>query len=160
MTTNYIARLDGEIVGKRSTKNRTYSHAIVAQDVEDAQRAWAYDYKADKTDRSNFDYYSSIVRDGAKHRHFTYDTPEQIATQIADAQAKVEGGFDAYAARLREAAIASFEEKKANGGFAPYVIGWAGRRDLADKAARQQIGAGGWGPHTRKLVAIVEAEVA
>ena len=30
MTTKYVARLNGEIVAKRTTKDRTYTHAVVA----------------------------------------------------------------------------------------------------------------------------------
>ena len=29
MTTKYIAKFEGQIVGKRTTKNRAYTHAIV-----------------------------------------------------------------------------------------------------------------------------------
>ena len=29
MATKYVARLDGNIIGKRTTKDRTYTHAVV-----------------------------------------------------------------------------------------------------------------------------------
>jgi hypothetical protein len=29
MATKYVARLDGNIIGKRTTKDRTYTHAVI-----------------------------------------------------------------------------------------------------------------------------------
>lgn len=156
MTTKYVARLNGQIVGKRTTKDRTYTHAIVTQRVEEIYRAEAYDYVATPQDRANFAYYSSVVAQGLDHEYVRPTTWRQTHDHklLADATARVEGGFDGYVARQRAELIARFEADKAAGNFNPRAVAWAGRLDLAQKAVAQ---------HTNrrvKLVAIVPAEVA
>jgi len=156
MTTKYVARLNGTIVGRRTTKGRTYTHAIIVQSIEEASRKDAYEYRPTKTDRSNFDYYSRIVAQGIEGEHVCVNSwrTEPDLKALADAKAKIEGGFDAFIARKRAEQIAAFEHWKAQGGYEPRVAAWAGRLDLAQKAV---------GSHTGthcKLVAIVLAEVA
>lgn len=44
MATKYIAKLDGKIVGKRATRDRTYTHAIVVRGHGEAEphvASWA-----------------------------------------------------------------------------------------------------------------------
>ena len=156
MTTKYIAKHEGKIVGKRTTKDRTYTHAIVVQDVEEAARKAAYNYTSNKTDSSNFEYWSVLTKQGRLHPHLSasYHSDAHVAAEVAKAQAIIDGGFDAYVRRLRERAIAGFEKRKADGGFEPFVVAWAGRLDLAQKAAAQHTWA------SRKLIAIVPAEIA
>jgi len=144
--TKYVARLNGEIIGKRTSVSRTYSHAIAVQRVEEYARRQAYDYKVTKTDRSNFNYYTEIAEGRSPYQHTT--------DEVVRASGLIDGGFDAYAARLRDRAIASFEAGKANGHYEPFVAAWAGRLDLAHKAVSQHTGE--W----CRLIAIVEAEVA
>ena len=155
MTTKYQARHDGVVVGTRTTKERTYTHAVVVQRVEEAARNSAYNFKPADHDRSNFDYYTAIATQGVAHEHVR-PMPwraEPDLKVLADATANIEGGFDAYVARLRAKAIADFEARKAKGSFDPFVAAWAGRLDLAHKAVAAHTGA--W----CKLIAIVEAEV-
>jgi hypothetical protein len=155
--TNYVARLEGKIVGKRSTAARTYTHALVVQRDEEIARQRAYQYTSTDSDSSNFEYSSFIAAQHAgvpcQPRGWTITTTFK-AEQIADAQAEVAGGFDAYVRRLRERAIATFEENKTAGHFDPHVATWCGRPDLAEKAISNFTG-----PHT-KFVAIVAAEKA
>jgi hypothetical protein len=42
MPTKYIAKLEGKIVGKRTTRDRTYTHAVVVQhaDAEPVVATW------------------------------------------------------------------------------------------------------------------------
>ena len=55
--TKFIAHYQGQLVGIR-TSDRPYQFAIVTLYDEDRARRYAYDYKADSTDRKNFAYYA------------------------------------------------------------------------------------------------------
>jgi hypothetical protein len=61
--------------------------------------------------------------------------PQELAGD-AEAEAKIAGGWEGFAARVRQSHIDHFEEKVGKGGFDPYVATWTVRRDLAEKAAR------------------------
>lgn len=154
----YVAKLDGKIVGTRTTKNRTYSHAIIAQRDEAKARDAAYNYKPTKTDRSNFDYHVSIVACEGKvitptpamsDLRKANDAGQVInawatgkryvsgysAEDIAESKAKIKDGFDGYLVYLRNKAIETFEANLADGYFKPGNAAWAGRLDLAQKEA-------------------------
>jgi len=146
--TNYVAKLDGEIIGTRSSP-RVYTHAVIIQYSEQHYRDEAYTFNADKQDRKNFDHY--VQQAAGKSPYDWCRTPEKIA----EAQADVEGGFDAYCARLRQRQIDSFEAGLKAGGYTPGIVGWCGRRDLAEKLANQYRGQA-----RVAKVWIVEAEVA
>jgi len=158
MTTKYLARHAGQIVGKRTTENRTYSHAYVMQYSETKARDAAYGYVATKQDRKTYDWYADKVARGVGAR--AWPDSEYLADvlltekDITEAREQIEGGFDGYVARLRQNHIDHFERNLAKGGFSPFVGGWASRPDLAEKAARQF--------ETRgcDFVAIVATEVA
>jgi len=156
MTTKYVARLNGTIVGKRTTKDRTYTHAIVVQWSEENARKRAYEYRATEQDRRHFDYFTQIVEQGIEHEHVRVDKwrKEPDLKVLEGAKANIEGGLDGFVARIKARMIEGFERSLAKGGFDPCVAGWAGRLDLAQKAVASHTG-----PDC-KLVAIVPAEVA
>jgi hypothetical protein len=89
-----------------------------------------------------------------------YQKPDYVESQISEAKAKVEGGFEAYAERLRQEKIQMYEDRLAKGGFLPYVAGWCGRPDLAQKAStkRDFVGPRYWG--RTNFLAIVPIEIA
>jgi hypothetical protein len=138
-TTTYEAHHAGKLVGSCESV-RVYSHALIVQDDIEKHRAWAYGYRPSKTDRSNFDYYSDAAAKqvGEPRGVFGHYTEQEIV----EAKARVAGGWEGFAARARQLHIDGFEEKIAKGGFDPYVATWAGRLDLAQKAAgsKQYIG--------------------
>lgn len=152
--TKYIAKHAGQIIGVRTTQGRKYTHAIIVQDVEEAARAAAYGRSTNNTDSGNFEYNSFIAkqqpgvacRPHGFHLDITY-----AESEIAAAKIRIEGGFDGYARRLRETAIATFEARKTKG-FKPFIAAWAGSLRLAQKAAASHTSV------SRALVAIVEAE--
>jgi hypothetical protein len=158
MTTKYLARHAGQIVGKRTTKDRTYTHAYVMQYSEEKARAAAYGYVATKQDRKTYDWYAGRVASGAGARAWPDSAylAHVLLTEkdITEAREQISGGFDGYVARLRQNQIDRFERKLAKGGFDPFVGGWASRPDLAEKAARQ------FATRGCDFVAIVPAEVA
>jgi len=131
--TTYEAYHDGKLIGARASW-RVYSHAVIVQDDIEKHRAWAYGYQPNKTDRSNFDYHTDVAaKQVGEPRGLFGRFTEQ---EIAEAEAKIVGGWEAFSARVRQLHIDGFEEKVAKGEFEPYVATWARRLDLAEKAAR------------------------
>lgn len=132
----YVARWNGVVIGTRSSP-RPYQFAVVCQFHEDKARAVAYDYVATETDRKNFAYYSAIVAQGVEHPHVRPERwrPNPVLEVLERAKGQIDGGFDAYIARLREHAIKNFEARKAEGFFGPRVSGWSMSRPNAEKMA-------------------------
>jgi hypothetical protein len=132
---------------------------VIVQDDIEKHRAWAYGYQPNKTDRSNFDYYTDVAAKqvGESRGLFGHYTEKEIA----EAEAKIAGGWEAFGARVRQLHIDGFEEKVAKGEFEPYIATWARRIDLAEKAARSNQAArrnqdvGAYYPGQTNLVAIV-----
>lgn len=132
MTTKYVARLNGEIIGKRSTAGRKYTHAVIILPSEPFSLAQAQFRKANDTDKSNFRYYCEVAEGRSQY--------EQTPEQIIRASTMIDGGFDAYVERQRMDAIKSHEERVAAGYFKPGVVTWCGRPDLAQKEASKRQG--------------------
>jgi hypothetical protein len=127
------------------------------QDDIEKHRAWAYGYQPSKTDRRIFDYYTDVAAKqvGEPRGPFGHYTKQEIA----EAKAKIAGGWEAFAARVRQLHVDSFEEKVGKSGFDPYVATWAVRLDLAQRAAasKQHVGPRYFGQ--TDLVAIVQAVI-
>jgi hypothetical protein len=153
MTTKYIAKLNDKIVGWRTSKNRTYTHAIVRQRDEAKAREEAYNYVADEADRAHFALHIEIVDQGMNHRFTRPEKwrPDGNRARYEEACAVVEAGWDAYVAAQRQRQIDRFEHNVRQGAFKPYVGAWAERLDLAEKQARSNDWQG-------KVLAIVPAE--
>ena len=130
---------------------------MIVQDDIEKHRARAYGYQPSKIDRSNFDYYTDVAAKqvGEPRGAFGHYTEHEIA----EAEAKIAGGWEAFATRVRRLHIDGFEEKVAKSGFDPYVATWAVRLDLAQKAAasKQYVGPRYFGQ--TDLVAIVSAVI-
>lgn len=122
MSKSYIAKFDGKVVGKRTTKDRTYTHAVYVLPSKEWHCRQAHDYVATATDRSNYDYYLACAEG---RRQCT--SVDQIASSV-----KVDGGFGAYIERVKARRIKDFEQRD----FAGEIVTWCGRLDLATKAAR------------------------
>ena len=146
--TNYQVTFNGKVVGIRKS-DRIYTHAVVVQDDADAFYHWAHNYVPNETDRKNFAYDSKRAVQIVEQylAEWKYQKPDYVESQISEAKAKVEGGFEAYAERLRQEKIQIYEDRLAKGGFLPYVAGWCGRPDLAQKAStkRDFVGPRYWG---------------
>ena len=154
--TTYEAYHDGKLIGAHESW-RVCSHAVIVQDDIEKHRAWAYGYQPNKTDRSNFDYHTDVAaKQVGEPRGLFGRFTEQ---EIAEAEAKIVGGREAFSGRVRQLHIDGFEEKVAKGGFDPYVATWAVRLDLAQKAAasKQYVGPRYFGQ--TDLVAIVSAVI-
>jgi hypothetical protein len=159
--TNYQVTFNGEVVGIRKS-DRIYTHAVVVHDDADAFYHWAHNYVPNETDRKNFAYDSKRAVQIVEQylAEWKYQKPDYVESQISEAKAKVEGGFEAYAERLRQEKIQMYEDRLAKGGFLPYVAGWCGRPDLAQKAStkRDFVGPRYWG--RTNFLAIVPIEIA
>lgn len=173
--TKYIARLDGKIVGKRTTKDRTYTHAVVAQRDEEHYRKLAYDYIASENDVTNFGRCNLIARcEGNIFDLRSWEKPADVAGQtiyhgndnvayyfshtakdIIEAKSIIAAGWLAYVESRRQDQIKSFEREKTLGHFEPHAITWCGRPDLAEKAKSSH-----WRASHCSNVWVVPAEVA
>ena len=107
---------------------------MIVQDDIERHRALAYGHQPSKSDRSNYDYYTDVAAKQVGEPRGCFG--HYIEQEIAEAEAKVAGGWEAFAARVRQLHIDGFEEKVAKREFEPYVATWARRLDLAEKAAR------------------------
>jgi len=159
--TNYQVTFNGKVVGIRKS-DRIYTHAVVVQDDADAFYHWAHNYVPNETDHKNFanDSKRAVQIVEQYLAEWKYQKPDYVESQISEAKAKVEGGFEAYAERLRQEKIQMYEDRLAKGGFLPYVAGWCGRPDLAQKAStkRDFVGPRYWG--RTNFLAIVPIEIA
>ena len=132
---------------------------MIVQDDIEKHRAWAYSYQPGKADRSNFDYYTYVAAKQVGEPRGVFG--RYTEQDIAEAKAKIVGGWEGFVARVQQSHIDHFEEKVGKGGFDPYVAGWAGRLDLAEKAAhsnqaaRRNQDVGAHYPGHTSLVAIV-----
>ena len=146
--TNYQVTFNGKVVGIHKS-DRICTHAVAVQDDADAFYHWAHNYVPNETDRKNFAYDSKRAVQIVEQylAEWKYQMPDSVESQISEAKAKVEGGFEAYAERLRQEKIRMYEERLAKGGFLPYVARWCGRPDLAQKAStnRDFVGPRYWG---------------
>ena len=154
--TTYEAYHNGQLIGARESW-RVYGHAVIVQDDIERHRALAYGHQPSKSDRSNYDYYTDVAAKQVGEPRGCFG--HYIEQEIAEAEAKVAGGWEAFAARVRQLHIDGFEEKVAKSGFDPYVATWAVRLDLAQKAAasKQYVGPRYFGQ--TDLVAIVPAVI-
>jgi hypothetical protein len=137
--TNYQVTFNGKVVGIRKS-DRIYTHAVLVQDDADAFYHWAHNYVPNETDRKNFAYDSKRAVQLVEQylAEWKYQKPDYVESQISEAKAKVEGGFEAYAERLRQEKIQMYQDRLAKGGFLPYVARWCGRPDLAQKASTER----------------------
>jgi hypothetical protein len=137
--TNYIAKLDGKIIGTRSSE-RAYTHAVVIQHSEAWYREQAHSvaYAKGHNSKSNFDYYVKIADGGvdAERAEYKYTPLSQIEERVAEAVAIRDMGYDAWVEQRRQANIARHEASN----FQPAVLCWNGRLDLAQKEAAKYQG--------------------
>jgi hypothetical protein len=150
--TTYEAYHDGKLISACES-SRVYSHAVFVQDDVEKPRAWAYGYQPSKTDQSNFDYYADVAAKQVGELRGAFG--QYTEQEIAEAEAKIAGGWKGFATRVRQSHIDHFEEKVGKGVFDPYVATWTVRRDLAEKAARSNQYVGVHYTGQTNLVAIV-----
>lgn len=118
--TTYLAILNGNVVGKRTSENRVYTHVVVGRpdydaDMKRADCDWSYQ-------GSDFDYFASQG-----------DTKHGGCNSAAE-----------YMAKKRADRVAEVEAKKAAGHYDKFeALTWCGRIDLAHKQLRT-----GWAYYT------------
>lgn len=145
--TSYLVTAPNGQTFSRTTASRAYTHTVIAKlshahALENAKSTgWA------RTDRSNFNYYQGIIKNGGQgfYRHSAM-TDEQYAARCVAEKAHAEeatrglalGQADEFVAILREERIARVAEHLAEGYYDIYHnLGWCGRLDLAQKLANK-----------------------
>lgn len=130
--TTYTATVNGRVL-KRTTA-RTYTHVIVVRRLQADAEAEAR--RVTKWDRKNFDYYTECLT--TRNFRPTGDYTEEALT------ARLAGGWEAYCERLIAARLAMVAASAKEGAYEWGAHGWAGSRDLAEKAAQRERNNGHW----------------
>ena len=132
----YVAKLDGAILGRRSSPN-VYTHAIIAQLDEEVERRYAYAAKPQEYEREWFDRYAAVAKSKIGELYPGSSTRGQThlvtADKINDAKKEIAGGFKAFHARQRQERIDDFERDKRDGRFEPRVVKWLRPEDPRPK---------------------------
>ena len=157
--TKYLA-IDSLGAEHTRSSQRVYTHTVVVMYDYDAAINNAKTYHASKaaiaTATRNFDYEVSIATGNDPHPEYDYvqvdgkwqrvyndATAARQAIRAAKSSAEIEGGFEAYRARILAKELARVESRKENGAFTTWgSVGFCGRLDLAQKLAAQYAGAG------------------
>lgn len=154
MTVYIVKHQDIEVARRKS--DRTYTHAVVVRSSYENHLATAQALHG--TDAANYSYF--VREASATVEQFLSRTPwhseAQAAHAIADAQEQIKGitTLDEYRAAKRAERIATVEAEKIAGRFDTFgVIGFCGRRELAESLAAQNRGKAWWAE-----VLIVEVE--
>lgn len=131
----YTATYNGKVVGTRKSP-RPYLFAIIVQSLEEVARLHAYRFEPTETDLLNFNWYTEGATATVGKSKFP-DIKGSVwsAEDIEKGKREIEGGWDAYVARLRASAIENFERRKAAGHFEPNVHGWSMSLRNAEKMA-------------------------
>jgi hypothetical protein len=152
----YIAKWNGEVVGKRASE-REYKFALVCQRDVGAHRERAYDPSPTKQDIDHFNWLAfiaacrpmepAVYRDRGSPMRFE-------AGRIAAAAEITRGGIEAFVQRRVASDIQQFETLWSKGHFNPFVYRWS----MTERAAR---GASNEArnPPFRDLLGIVPVEV-
>lgn len=111
------------------TTARTYTHVVLAQHSEKADRVsaeWAL--KPNSCERRNFAYYQAVAE--GRHAHAS-STSDKERARMGALVAGHENAA-AYARHCYEKSIAAIETRKAAGYYDEYhAVAWCGRLDLA-----------------------------
>ena len=151
MATTFTVTVNGSTF-KRTSKGRTYTHAVLSRPIRANLLASANAKHARESDVSNFRYYSHIAAQQAGvpaaytsnsgGRPWT-TTFTHTQAQIDDAAAKVAGfTVETYCAKLLAERIARAEANPLAWG----VHGWSGSEALAHKASAEPVR---WGNEAR-----------
>lgn len=147
MTTKYFVIDPTGTRHTRTTKNRTYTHAVLALPSYELTLAAVKDRshpETIRTDKSNYQYHRALL-DGSSPYLVKPDWDKDEAGFNARRAKDIEKAkervgdcptFEDYRAKLLREAIASVEQAKANGYYDRWQDkGWCGRLDLAVKLA-------------------------
>ena len=135
--TTYIATAPDGTIGKRTTENRIYTHAVIGRHSYEKDLAGAHDKGSQKADGQNWDYHMALAAGTHEHCKFQHlDDDAHRAEWAAFAAAfPTRAG---YIETQHAARVARVQDRKAEGYYEVWhTLTWCGRLDLAQK----QIGA-------------------
>lgn len=132
---------------KRTTQNRTYTHAVLYR--ASYERDMAYADSDHAVDGDNWEFAGRMVAwggvYGGQHNRREYHTDEEIAGQVAKYTALRDAATDRAdaIAQARAKRVATVHQRRTDGYYDLYrVEGWCGRIDLAQKSAAKMQGRG------------------
>lgn len=130
----HIAILPDNTIATRNSKTRVYTHCVAVRDCSEDAMKRALEAGNRKHVKESHEY---AIRESNPQTARWNHTDEQLARFRADAALT----FDEYQAKLIADEVAAVEENRANGYYSKWgVVGWNGRRDLAEKLAASEAG--------------------
>lgn len=158
-TTKHIATADGQTF-TRTSKSRVYTHVVLAKASLDHQLAMVASKFTIDLHRSNHAFHVGNLNPDCKLRP-TWQSEASLAAEgqryAQRAAEELEGTstVEEYVAKKQAQSFARIEEDRLDGQYERWgVVGWCGRRDLADKLAATTLGRGYYGD-----VVVVEAQI-
>lgn len=128
---------------KRTSENRTYTHAVIARPSYECAIKHLDNKRAEQNTRSNFEYHLGFANGTSRWlTKNTWETEQQhqerAAREIARSVEELNGSktADEYVAMVRKQHLDRIEEARAKGFYDTFTcVGWCGRLDLAHKLA-------------------------
>lgn len=159
MNKHFVILPDGT-KATRNSKSRVYTHCVAVRDSYDYDLAtFAKEWRSDRDNHA----YSVACADGEHHHaqslegdpDWRVDSARRCRLRGKEYVAKYGRDVDAAVAQLIAERRAYVEEEKASGGYDSWgVVGWSGRRELAEKLAAHERNSG-----RRAEVVILEAQL-
>lgn len=156
----YEAYWDGELVGTRKSA-RTYTHCVVLCSSKEHAKQRALNFQPSESDRSNYTYYAkcaALPKEGGQYEGYSKTARANLSHWVSAEQVEKYRQwiadfptFEDYAEHLKEQAWYAFQSRD----FEPFVDGWCGRLDLAEKLAAKYRGKPEY-----DVVAVVETVIA
>lgn len=131
--TTYIATAPDGTVGKRTTKNRIYTHAVIGRRSYIKELATANSKGKQKSDGESWDYYMALnagTHEHCKFQHLDDDKHRAEWAHFAHSNPNRAG----YIARRHAERLAEVADNQASRYYQVWhTITWCGRPDLAQK---------------------------
>jgi len=122
--------------------NRVTTHHATKEAIASQQRNFDYEVSI-ATGNDPHPEYDYVQVDGKWQRVYNDATAARQAIRAAKSSAEIEGGFEAYRARILAKELERVEERKEHGAFTTWgSVGFCGRLDLAQKLAAQCVSDG------------------
>jgi len=145
----FTVTIDGKEIGKRTSKSRIYTHAILGQGNEEKIRKWTYRPVTDRLDETEGHYFrfwpeKSRVRFLDRNRrskcpttdHLNYEYHKNHVHGSRIERGDNPGTLEEYLTKCRANEIEFFEASVKRGVFNIKVLQWSMSRENAEKASR------------------------
>lgn len=128
----YTATAPNGDIFKRTTENRTYTHAVIGRRIFERELATANDAKQRQQDGENWDYFMACAAGAHAHASSPYTTDRERAEWATFAEANPDRA--GYIQKKHDGRVARVKADLAASAFEVWhCLTWCGRADLAQK---------------------------